>query len=829
MRISGLAGVFRLKPPALFRRAEISGWKLWPRRRHFLPPPFIAAVIGITLSIGAGLFVSQWEDRVGIQEFRSVAENQAGILQSGINQYLSRLVALRALFESSRDEVSRKQFEIFAERILRGQTAIQSVSWVPRVPHAERAARERAAIDDGIPGYQIKAVGLGPDGSLAPSPERDEYFPIFYSTEKPNTSPVFGIDLASERMRRETLERAGRNNLPATFADFRLHTGSGDRFGFIVVLPMYRQDLPSATEVERKRNLIGFVQGAFQTSVMIETILAAAPKPVGIDVFLFSTSADPTAPPVNIYASRLPAAPPTAATQAGLMAEIHWSGELSAGDGRWTLVAVPSASGKFGIGHDRAWIILIAGLLVSGLVVAYLWASGRYARRVEVLALTDPLTGLANRRAFLERLTLAFAASRRSASPFAVLFIDLDDFKDVNDTLGHAIGDALLRQVVERLKNTVRPTDLVARFGGDEFAILQADASDLTAAATLAARIGTCLAAVFEIEGHEVRITASIGISPYSADVAGPAAMMMQADLALYRAKGDGRNCFRFHTGELDQQVHLRVTLAEELRLAIGSSELELYYQPLVEIASGRIVGLEALVRWNHPTRGLIMPSIFIPIAERTGAIVALGHWVFEEGCRQLKRWRDQGIAPQLLAMNVSGVQFKRASDLTLEIAASLARWDIEPGSIEVELTETVLMEITQKHSDTLERLRQLGVRIAIDDFGTGYSSLKYLTIYPVNRLKIAQELVFRVTTDARNATVVRAAIRLAQELGIEVIAEGVETEAQANFLLSAGCAYAQGYYFSRPLNAKRATQLLRQRKMEFRRQPAPRLDITAA
>jgi diguanylate cyclase (GGDEF)-like protein len=826
MHILGLDYIFWLKSLAASRTKEMSGRKLWDSAKPFLPI-FMASAIGAALSIGGALLVSQWENRVGIREFHFVAENQSGTLQNGINQYLSRLVALRALFESSRDEISRRQFEIFAERILRDQTAIQSVSWIPRVSHAERAARERAAIDDGIPAYQIKAVGLGPDGSLAPSPEREEYFPIFYSTEKPKTSPVFGIDLASEPKRRETLERAWRNDQPATFADFRLHTGVADRFGFIIVLPMYQQDLPSDTEEERKRNLIGFVQGAFQTSVMIESILSAAPKPVGIDVFLFSTSADPTAPPVNIYAS--PTAPPQPAAQAALMAGTHWSGELRAGDGRWTLVAVPAASGKFGIGHDRAWIILIAGLLVSGVVVAYLWASGRYARRIEVLALTDPLTTLANRRAFLERLTMACATGRRSANPFAVLFLDLDDFKDVNDTLGHALGDTLLRQVVQRLRNIVRPTDLVARFGGDEFAILQADASDPVAAATLAARVGTSLAAPFEIEGHEVRITASIGISPYSTDVAGPAAMMMQADLALYRAKGDGRNCFRFHTGELDQEVHLRVTLADELRLAISGTELELYYQPMVEINSGRIVGLEALVRWNHPTRGLIMPSIFIPIAERTGAIAPLGHWVFEEGCRQLKLWRDQGIAPELLAVNVSGVQFKRASDLGLEISASLARWDIEPGNIEVELTETVLMDITQKHGDTLKHLRQIGVRIAIDDFGTGYSSLKYLTICPANRLKLAQELVFRVTTDSRNATVVRAAIRLAQELGIEVIAEGVETEAQADFLLSAGCAYAQGYYFGRPANAERTTELLQQGKIEFTGMPTPRLGSTAA
>src|ERR1700722_7793255 len=322
--------MFFLKLPAVFRPPEMSGRESWGQSKHFLPM-FIASAIGAALSIGGGLLVSQWEDRVGIQEFQSVAENQSGILQNGIDQYLSRLVALRALFESSRDEVSRRQFEIFAERTLRDQIAIQSVSWIPRVSRAERAARERSAIDDGIPGYHIKAVGLGPDGSLAPSPERDEYFPIFYSTEKPKTSPVFGIDLASERKRRETLERAWRNNQPATLADFKLHTGAGDRFGFIVVLPMYRQDLPSDTEDERKRNLIGFVQGAFQTSVMIETILAAAPEPVGVDLFLFSTSADPTASPVAIYAST---AAPQPAAQAVLMAGAHWPGGLRGGGAR---------------------------------------------------------------------------------------------------------------------------------------------------------------------------------------------------------------------------------------------------------------------------------------------------------------------------------------------------------------------------------------------------------------------------------------------------------------------------------------------------------------
>ena len=470
------------------------------------------------------------------------------------------------------------------------------------------------------------------------------------------------------------------------------------------------------------------------------------------------------------------------------------------------------------------------------MLLAYLWAAGRYARHLEAvnkkvleLAQTDSLTTLANRRAFHDRLVLAFEASRRGANPFAILYLDLDDFKSVNDTLGHATGDTLLRSVVARLQNSVRETDLISRLGGDEFAILIADVTDPAIAGSLAEKIIRNVGAPYTINGDELRVTASIGISYYSEEIAGPEAMMIQADLALYRAKDDGRNCFRFHSGELDQQIHLRVTLAEELRLAIERNELELLYQPQVDIGSGQIIGLEALVRWNHAMRGLIMPSIFIPIAERTGAILPLGLWVLDQASRQLKLWSDQGIAPNVLAVNISAIQFKGPSEFDREVAQKLTNWGIAPGDIELELTESVLMEVTQKHNDAFDRLRTLGVRVAIDDFGTGYSSLKYLTTYPVNRLKIAQELVSKVTADARNATVVRATIRLAHELGIEVIAEGVETEAQARFLVSAGCECAQGNRFSRPLSAERVTELLRLGRIDPDAQPARATNPTAA
>jgi diguanylate cyclase (GGDEF)-like protein len=450
-------------------------------------------------------------------------------------------------------------------------------------------------------------------------------------------------------------------------------------------------------------------------------------------------------------------------------------------------------------------------------------------QRVSDLAQLDALTGLANRRVFMERLGAAFASCRRGAKPLAVLYFDLDHFKDVNDTLGHAAGDELLQHVTSRVLGAVRRNDVVSRFGGDEFAILQSDADDIAAADTLAAKIGKIVAEPYLVGGNEVHISASLGISRYTPDVAGPDAMMIQADLALYRAKADGRNCVRSHTAELDREVTERVIITDELRGAAGRGELELYYQPQVEIRSGRITGMEALLRWNHPKHGQIPPAVFIPIAERSGEIQPLGQWVLDAACQQLQQWQNDGIAPETVGVNFSALQFKGSADINRGVAECLDRWDIAPDKIEVELTESVLMDITRQDSASFRRLRQLGVRIAIDDFGTGYSSLSYLAKYPINRVKIAQELMFGVDTDSRSATVVRAAVRLASELDIEIIAEGVETRGQEEFLLSAGCEHAQGYYFSRPVTAESATVLLRSGTIRPVRKPLRVVSPTAA
>lgn len=431
--------------------------------------------------------------------------------------------------------------------------------------------------------------------------------------------------------------------------------------------------------------------------------------------------------------------------------------------------------------------------------------------KIALLARTDALTGLANRASFLDRLRQTFAASKRGATPFAVLYMDLDHFKDVNDTLGHPAGDALLRQVSARLKSVTRETDLIARLGGDEFAIIQGEMSEPSNAGALAGKIVKAIGAPYDIDGHQVHVTASIGICPYTAGSASPDAMLAQADLALYRSKDEGRNCYHFHSDDLDRQVLERVTLADDLRKALENDELELYYQPQVDVVSGNIVGMEALVRWNHPARGLLRAGEFIPMAEKAGLTSVLGHWVLDQACRQLHHWKLEGMAPAVIAVNLSVSQLRSGGELISDVEACLQRWEVTASELEFDVTEATLAQITLMQSDVLQRLRALGVRIAIDDFGTEYSSFEYLRTYHVSHLKIAQDFVRTAIDDPDRAATIRAIMNIARELDIGVIAEGVETEDQRRMLAATGSTTsAQGYYFSEAVDLPHASELLR-------------------
>jgi diguanylate cyclase (GGDEF)-like protein/PAS domain S-box-containing protein len=436
--------------------------------------------------------------------------------------------------------------------------------------------------------------------------------------------------------------------------------------------------------------------------------------------------------------------------------------------------------------------------------------------KIALLARTDGLTGLANRTTFVDRLRQAFSATKRGASPFAVLYMDADHFKDVNDTLGHPVGDLLLKAISERLKVNTRENDIVARLGGDEFAILQTEMDDPARAGELATKLLHALAEPYQLGHNDVHITISIGIAPYVPETAGPDIMLTQADLALYRAKEQGRNRYRFHTDDLDEQVRQRVNLTLGLREALEKDQLELYYQPKVEVVSGKIVGVEALVRWNHPTRGLLLPADFLPAAEQSGVIMLLGHWVLDHACEQMRRWQDAAMAPDVMTVNLSLMQLKNGRELVQDVVEVLAKWNLKASDLEFDVTEATLAQLKWSRNDVLAQLRRLGTKIAIDDFGTEYSSFDYLKSYHVNHLKIARSLISKAVAEPERADIIRVMIAMARELGLSIMAEGVETDEQRALLISTGSpTKAQGFLFSEALDAANVSKLLVQRHIK--------------
>jgi diguanylate cyclase (GGDEF)-like protein len=424
--------------------------------------------------------------------------------------------------------------------------------------------------------------------------------------------------------------------------------------------------------------------------------------------------------------------------------------------------------------------------------------------RIRHMARHDDLTGLPNRVLLHERMQDALARVRRG-DVLAVLCLDLDNFKNVNDTLGHPIGDALLRVVGERLLETVRETDTVARLGGDEFAIIQASVARPEDAEILARRLVEAISEPYDLDGHQVMVGVSIGIALAPADGNDVDDLMKNADMALYRAKTEGRGIYRFFEPEMDSQLQNRRVMELDLRRALLNQEFTLFYQPLVNLETQRITGFEALLRWRHPERGLVPPLDFIPLAEEIGLIIPIGEWVLREACREATTWPKDVI----VAVNLSPTQF-RSRNLTHDVIAALAASGLEPHRLELEITESVLLVESDATLDTLHHLRSLGVRIAMDDFGTGYSSLSYLRSFPFDKIKIDGSFVRDSSTRADCAAIVRAVAGLGMSLGIPTTAEGVETEEQLRHVFDEGCTEMQGYLFSRPLPAGELHSLLR-------------------
>ncbi len=432
----------------------------------------------------------------------------------------------------------------------------------------------------------------------------------------------------------------------------------------------------------------------------------------------------------------------------------------------------------------------------------------RTEERIRFLAHHDVLTRLPNRAGFAELLGRALEGHGRSRQPFALLALDLDRFKVVNDTLGHAMADALLVKVAARLRAALRSADIVARLGGDEFAVVQFSPGQPEAATTLAQRLVELLARPFLIDGHVLNIGTSIGIALFPDDGTEVAVLGRNADLALYRAKSEGRGTYRFFETEMDTRMQRRRSLEVELRCALALRQFHLLYQPLLNVQTGAIIGFEALVRWHHPQRGLIAPADFIPLAEETGLIVPIGEWVLREACREAASWPS----PATIAVNLSPVQFGNHG-LVETVRAACADAGLEPHRLELEITESVMLADGPATLATLKALKALGLRIAMDDFGTGYSSLSYLRSFPFDKLKIDRSFVIDVTGNDESAAIMAAIIGLGRSLGMATTVEGVETPEQLAHVRAQGCDQAQGYVISQPLAASAAQALLARRK----------------
>ena len=441
------------------------------------------------------------------------------------------------------------------------------------------------------------------------------------------------------------------------------------------------------------------------------------------------------------------------------------------------------------------------------------------------LATHDALTGLPNRVLLTDRLEQASAHAERDRGSFAVLLVDLDRFKSINDSIGHQAGDELLKEVAQRLRSILRPIDTLARLGGDEFVIIVNCIAGREQAESLIKQVLECIGRPMVLASIKVQISPSIGVSLYPQDGKDPQTLLKAADAAMYHAKKTGRNTFQFFTSEVNSFTRERLELESSLRLALGQNEFVLHYQPKVDIRNGHIVGVEALLRWNHPALGLLSPEEFIPLAEETGLIVPIGDWVLTEACRQAHAWHVAGLTHLRMAVNLAAQQF-RAANLAERVRDTLQQSGLEARFLEFELTESAVMQDAEQSAFILQQLSDLGVRLSLDDFGTGYSSLSYLQRFPLNKVKIDRSFVREICRSESNAEIVRAIVSLAHSLRLSVIAEGVETIEQLDFLQTIGCDQYQGYYRSAAVPAEAIEAMVRAELSAF---PSRRVEWSLA
>lgn len=769
---------------------------LWRPRRAALAVP-----MGLTtLLVGAGiLMVNRWEREDTEQRFERESKDLASLLQRRLDAQTDSVLAVSRLFVLS-DQISPAEYDVSVTPWLQRYPGTQNFGWSPLITQAQREAYEKRMSSREGAHFFIK--GRGADGRTFMAPQRPEYLPLSLIEPRETNTAAMGLDVMVLPTTAEAVRLTRQTGAPHVTAGLRLVQESREQRGVVMYQAVYDR--------EHRERLKGVVSAVFRMDDVLSSALGSL-QPRAMLLCL----EDSHAPADN----RRLAGPAHCETPAWTQAKLVTRLPVQFGDRQWALHIKASEAYNRADRNWSAWAMVALGLMSVGLLGAFLLVITGHARRTEALvaqrtaelahsnaglqqlAHYDILTGLPNRSFWLSQARTALMAAQRHQHSLAILFLDLDHFKHVNDTLGHAVGDQLLQTVARRLLACLRAEDVLARLGGDEFVALLPHLSDARHADTVASKFLRVLATPLPLGEHEVTLTVSVGIATYTPG--GPDhdvdTLLRHADTAMYAAKDSGRNAYRTFTADMNERVSQRLFLENGLRRALERGELFLEYQPQVASHSLRVLGLEALVRWQHPEQGLISPAQFIGVAEDSGLIAPLGRWVLGEACAQLRRLVDLGYTDLQMAVNISPLQFQQA-DFVQTVREALDQHGLAAGQLELEITETLLMQPEHDLQARLGELSTLGVTLALDDFGTGYSSLGYLKRLPLSRLKLDRSFVQDVPGDVEDEAITRATLSMARDLGLDVVAEGVETDEQCDYLTTHGCPVMQGWLFARAL-----------------------------
>jgi diguanylate cyclase (GGDEF)-like protein len=743
--------------------------------------PWALLISGCTLSVVAARYVVSSSGAQMRSNFTADTEKMSSEIQLRLSSSVDVVRATAAILTADA-EINAVEFRDFV-------TALHLPSHYPGMKGIGFA---RVVTGPSLPAFLRLTELDGNPLHVRPPGVRSEYIPVevFEPHDGPNAGMV-GLDLATNATARAAIERARDSGQPVVSEGVSLESPSSPGAGGtrLLLVPIYRREAALRTVAQRRRALEGFVL----STVAVDELLGAVHEANPSVQFQLYEGREATSAALRYSSDGAPRDDGFKASESVVVGGQPW------------LVLFGQTTSESGTLAQSARTTLGVGLALSILLFGFTrlqaraWAiNAKHQLDLQQLALHDGLTGLANRALLEDQLPQAIAAAERRQRRLAVLFLDLDRFKEINDSLGHAVGDELLRSVAARLLACVRKSDTVSRHGGDEFVVLLTDIERVDHAADRAQEIINATGMPHRLGAHTIETSVSVGVSIYPDDGRNPTALLQAADAAMYQAKERGRNLCQFCTPEMNARAAARERVETGLRRALASNELELHYQPTIALESGRITGLEALIRWRDPVRGLLAPTEFVPIAEETGLIVQLGRWALRQACRQAQTWSDEGL-PVTVAVNVSAVEL-RAKGFLDHARQILRETGLDPHRLELELTETVLMQRAPSTVDVLQSLRDLGVTIAIDDFGTGYSSVTYLRQFPIDVLKVDQSFVRDIPVSPDAPPIVSAMISMGQSLGHRVIAEGVETPEQHAFLLARQCGEGQGFYFSRPL-----------------------------